>query len=157
VQGPNAGQGYEFGHPGYAWAYTRQALEWVGGLIETAALGAADHHMAMALVGKVRDSIPGNLMGAYAAPLLRWQSRALHHIGQNIGYVPGTIEHAWHGSKDKRYYVDRWQILSRWNFDPTTDLKRNTFGVLELAGNKPGLRRDLDRYFRARDEDANSL
>jgi len=29
--------------------------------------------------------------------------------------------------------------------------------VLELAGNKPDLRRDLDGYFRARDEDSNTL
>ena len=52
-QGPNADSKHEFGHPGYAWAWTRQALEWVGGLIDTAALGAADHHMALALIGKV--------------------------------------------------------------------------------------------------------
>jgi len=31
------------------------------------------------------------------------------------------------------------------------------WGVLELAGNKPELRRDLDAYFRQRDEDANTL
>lgn len=159
VQGPNAKDGpYQFGHPGYAWAWTRQALEWLGGLVETAALGAADHHMAMALVGRVADSIPGALQHtAYSAPLMRWQADAMRHICGNIGYVPGTIEHAWHGPKDKRFYVDRWQILERWRFDPVTDLKRNTWGVLELSGNKPGLRDDLNRYFRARDEDANSL
>jgi hypothetical protein len=75
VQGPNAASGYEFGHPGYAWAYTRQALEHVGGLVETAALGAADHHMAMALINKVGDSIPGNLGDGYKAPLYQWQAR----------------------------------------------------------------------------------
>jgi hypothetical protein len=158
VQGPNAKHGpYQFGHPGYAWAATRQALEFVGGLVETAALGAADHHMALALVGRVQDSIPGNLTQAYSAPLLLWQKHAMQHIGGNIGYVPGTLEHAWHGSKDKRAYIDRWQILARNHFDPVTDLKRNTSGVLELAGNKPQLRRDIDLYFRSRDEDSNSL
>jgi hypothetical protein len=153
VQGPYAKGGYQFGHPGYAWAYTRQALEWVGGLIDTASLGSADHHMALALVGKV----PGNLTDAYKAPLYRWQDRAMHHIAGNISYVPGTIEHMWHGSKVKRDYIGRWDILARNAFDPTTDLKRNTWGVFELAGNKPELRRDLDGYFRARDEDSNTL
>jgi hypothetical protein len=157
VQGPNASGPYQFGHPGYAWAFTRQALDWVGGLVETAALGAADHHMALALIGKVRDSIPGNLLAGYSKPLLRWQDRAMRHIAGNIGYVPGTIEHAWHGSKDKRAYVDRWDILARNAFDPDTDLTRNTHGVVELAGNKPQLRRDIDLYFRSRDEDSNSL
>jgi hypothetical protein len=158
LQGPNAAHScYQFGHPGYAWAYTRLALEWVGGLAETAALGAADHHMAMALINRVQDSIPRKLMGAYAAPLLRWQHRAEQHIHQNISYVAGTIEHQWHGAKDKRAYVDRWQILERNHFDPATDLKKNTCGVIELAGNKPRLRHDIDRYFRSRDEDSNTL
>lgn len=42
-------------------------------------------------------------------------------------------------------------------FDPATDLIRNTWGVLELAGNKPQLQRDIDSYFRQRDEDSNTL
>jgi len=146
VQGSRAAGSYQFGHPGYAWAYTRQALEWLGGLIETASLGAADHHMAMALIGKVEESVPGNLKDAYKAPLYQWQRRAMQHIA-----------HGWHGSKAKRDYIGRWDILARNAFDPTADLKRNTWGVLELAGNKPELRRDLDGYFRARDEDSNTL
>ncbi|HTW27887.1 MAG TPA: hypothetical protein VME92_12225 [Acetobacteraceae bacterium] len=154
---PSGKAGYEFAHPGYAWAATRTALEWVGGLIESAALGAADHHMALALIGRVRESAPGGISEGYMAPLLRWQERAERHICRNISYVAGTIEHGWHGSKDKRRYVDRWQVLTRHAFDPATDLKRNTSGVFELAGNKPELRHDIDLYFRQRDEDANSL
>ncbi len=157
VQGPNAVSGYEFGHPGYAWAFTRQAFDWLGGLVETAALGAADHHMALALIGQVLSSIPGNLHPNYTKPLLRWQERAVRHVTGNISYVPGTIEHAWHGSKDKRAYLSRWSVLADNGFDPETDLKRNAHGVLELAGNKPKLRRDIDAYFRQRDEDGNSL
>ncbi len=157
VQGPNAIGGYQFGHPGYAWAATRNALEWVGGLVETAALGAADHHMALALIGRVGDSIPSNMTAGYKAPLFQWQARAMHHIAANIGYLPGTIEHAWHGAKERRAYVDRWKILSRNEFDPATDLKRNVWGVLELSGNKPQLRYEIDRYLRSRDEDSNSL
>ena len=156
VQGPKAIGSYQFGHPGYAWAYTRQALEWLGGLVETASLGSADHHMAQALIGRVDESIP-SLQDAYKAPLDRWQERAVRHIAGNISYVPGTIEHRWHGAKVKRNYVGRWDILVRNAFDPTTDLKRNTWGVYELAGNKPELRRDFDSYFRSRDEDSNTL
>jgi hypothetical protein len=56
-----------------------------------------------------------------------------------------------------RKYVDRWKILTKYGFDPDTDLIRNTDGVLELAGNKPGLRREIDTYFRMRDEDSTTL
>jgi hypothetical protein len=157
MQGPNALDGYQFGHPGYAWAFTRQALDWVGGLVETAELGAADHHMAMALIGKVGDSIPGNISTSYRKPLFQWQERAMQQICGNISYVPGTIEHFWHGAKERRAYVDRWTVLTTNEFDPYNDLKRNSFGVLELAGNKPQLRRDMDAYFRSRNEDATTL
>jgi hypothetical protein len=157
IQGPNTHKApYQFGHPGYAWAWTRRALDAVGGYPETAALGAADHHVALALIGRVNDSIPNNLTEAYKTPLRLWQQRAERHIARNIGYIPGTIEHAFHGSKPKRAYIGRWDILAKHNFDPTTDLRRNSHGVMELAGNKPGLRLDIDRYFRSRNEDANS-
>jgi hypothetical protein len=156
-QGPNALAGYEFGHPGYGWAFTRLALDWLGGLIDTAALGAADHHMALALLGRVQDSIPGRMHPNYIKPLLLWQERAMRHIGGNISAVPGTIEHSWHGAKQRRKYVDRWSVLIDNGFDPERDIKRNSFGVIELAGNKPKLRADIDAYFRSRDEDANSL
>jgi hypothetical protein len=101
--------------------------------------------------------VPGEISDGYMGPLLQWQDRARQHIAGNIGFVPGTIEHIWHGAKTKRAYVDRWAALTRNDFDPGPDLLRNTWGVLELAGNKPQLRLDIDRYFRARDEDSNSL
>ena len=156
--GGQVGGGYGvFAHPGYAWAATRQALEHLGGLIETAALGAADHHMALALTGQVELSLPGGITEAYRRPLRRWQLRAMRHIAGNIGCIDGTIEHAWHGAKSRRRYVERWDVLTTHCFDPDEDLKRNVWGVLELAGNKPALARDIDAYFRARSEDANTM
>lgn len=154
---PKGRPGYTFAHPGYAWAATRQALDWLGGLIETAALGAGDHHMAWALAGRVHESVPGGVTPGYLAPLLAWQARAERHVMRSISAVSGTIEHRWHGDKSKRRYVDRWQWLVRELFDPGTDLKRNVWGVLELAGNKPALARDIIRYFETRDEDASTL
>jgi hypothetical protein len=156
MEGKPVGPGpYVFAHPGYAWAATRRALNELGGLIETAALGAADHHMALALAGQVQVSLPGGMTSEYAAPLWEWQHRAKRFIAGNVEAVEGTIEHFWHGAKDKRKYVDRWQVLIRHGFNPATDLKRNVYGVLELSGNKPELARDIDRYLRSRDEDAN--
>ncbi|MBV9861870.1 MAG: hypothetical protein JO267_06955 [Alphaproteobacteria bacterium] len=149
--------GYSFAHCGYGWAARRRALDEVGGLIDTAVLGAGDHHMALALIGRVRDSVPGGVSAGYLAPLLRWQERALRHVNLNLGYVPGTIEHFWHGPKGSRNYVGRWTILTGNDFDPATDLKRNIWGVHELAGNKPDLRLAIDRYFRSRDEDATTI
>lgn len=148
---------YRYAHTGYAWAYTRQALEWLGGMLETAALGAGDHHMAHGLVGKAEYSLPGFVSESYKRHVMQWQGRALRHINFNLGFIPGTIEHLWHGRKEDRKYVDRWHIVKAHGFDPDTDLKKNSFGVVELMGNKPAFSHAVDQYFRQRNEDANSL
>ena len=36
-----------FPHPGYAWAWTRVALDAVGGLFELGGMDSGDHHMAL--------------------------------------------------------------------------------------------------------------
>jgi hypothetical protein len=148
---------YTYPHSGYAWAASRHALEWVGGLIETGISGAGDHHMALGLVGEAKYSLPGGVTEGYCRPIYQWQSRAMHHINRNIGFIWGTLEHTWHGRKVDRKYVDRWKIIVDNKFDPATDLKKNVWGVLELAGNKPKLTHEIDRYFHSRNEDANTI
>ena len=148
---------YRYPHCGYAWAYTRKALDDLGGLIEVGAMGAGDHHMAMALVGKGRLSVPAGTSSSYATAIDRWEARARIHVNRKLGFVPVTIEHAFHGRKADRRYVPRWEMFLEHGFDPATDLKRNSFGVLEFARNKPELERAFDRYLRSREEDANVL
>lgn len=153
---PTGRHGYEFAHPGYAWAATRGALEHIGGLIE-GALGAGDHHMALALIGRVHESVPAGIHPNHVTPLAQWQDRARRRLSGGLGAMPGTIEHRWHGSKQTRGYVSRWGILTKHGFDPAADLTRNLWGLPELAGNKPELQRDIERYFRSRAEDSNAL
>jgi hypothetical protein len=148
---------HEYPHTGYAWAATRRAVEALGGLFEIAAMGAGDYHMALALVGYADRSMPGNVHPAYRKHLMEWQERALRDINFNLGYIPGTIEHSWHGRKSDRRYIDRWQIILEHDFDPDTDIMHNSNGVLELTCRKPKLRHDLDVYLRQRNEDANIL
>ena len=112
---------------------------------------------ALALAGLAERSLPGGVSDSYRRAVMRWQDRALLHINKNIGYVPGTIEHQWHGSKAKRAYIDRWGMFVKHGFDPWTDLKRNTYGVLEFSGNKPDLEREFANYLRSREEDATTL
>ena len=146
---------YDYSHSGYAWAWQRRALDLIGGLFEDAGMGSGDHVMALALVGAAERSFPGQVAEAYRKAVMTWQSRALTHVNQKLGFVAGTIEHSWHGSKSRRAYVDRWDMFLEHGFDPATDLKRNTFGVVEFAGNKPALEQAFDRYLRSREEDGN--
>jgi len=146
---------YRFAHPGYAWAATRQALTGVGGLLDIAALGSGDHHMALGLIGRAEESYPAKISDAYKRHVLKWQERALRQIDGNIGALGGTIEHCFHGSKRERAYESRWDILVRNRFDPDAYIVRNTWQAWDLAPGKPKLRRDIERYFRDRNEDSN--
>src|SRR5208337_189558 len=152
-----SGGPYDYPHSGYAWAWTRDILNRIGGLFELAGMGAADHHMALALVGEAASSLPSDTSTTYNAAVMQWQSRAVLHANKKIGYAPNIIEHSWHGSKAKRGYIDRWAMFIDHGFDPWTDLKRNTYGVLEFSGNKPELEREFANYLRSREEDSNTL
>lgn len=148
------GKAYNFWHPGYAWAARREAIDALGGLIDTAVLGAGDHHMALALVGRAKESIPGGIHSNYAKHILTWEERANKFIKKDLGFLPGTILHYWHGKKADRRYVERWSILLRNKFDPDMDLIRDSQGLYQLSDDKPNLRDEIRYYFRQRNEDS---
>jgi len=148
---------YTYPHPGYAWAWQRGTLDTVGGLYAQAGMGAADHSMAVAMVGKYQLGIQKGMGAGYRASVAAWSSRAHAQIQGKIGYTADTIEHPFHGKKVNRGYQSRWSSFVDAGFDPTTDLKTNSYGVVEFSGNKPALELQWLNYLRARDEDANSI
>lgn len=143
-------------HPGYCWAYRREAWDQLGQLIDHAILGAADNHMAYALIGEAESTIKANLTQRYKDLVLLWQDRAEQYIKRNIGYVPGLILHYWHGPKASRRYHDRWKILEYTQYNPDLDLKRDWQGLYQLTDRSPELRQLIRAYFRQRDEDSTS-
>jgi hypothetical protein len=148
---------YDYPHSGFAWAWVRDILDKIGGLFELGGMGSGDHHMALGMVGLADYSIPAGVHPEYRDAVKLWETRALTHINCKVGYVPGTIEHQWHGDKTRRAYVSRWNMFVQHNFNPLVDLKRNSYGVIEFAGNKPELERLFDNYLRDREEDGNIL
>lgn len=141
------------GHPGYAWAARRDALDKVGGLIDYAILGSADRHMAYALVDKVLFSVHPNVHPVYKKMLKIWQVRARHYIHRNIGYLPGLITHKFHGPKHNRGYSSRWQILVKNQYNPDLDIKTDSQGLYTLTEKNWRLRHDIIKYFDSRNED----
>jgi hypothetical protein len=141
---------YGFWHPGYAWACTRWAWENMSGLIDWAILGSADRHMAMALIGMVKDSAPGNININYKTLLSVFEARCAR---LRLSYVPGTILHHWHGSLENRRYKERWQILTDSNFDPKVDLATDSHGMTRFSETGKRLAKDITEYFIGRKED----
>jgi len=143
------------GHPGYAWAANVEALSQIGGLIDFAILGAGDRHMALGVVGAMAQSFETKDV-SYVKKLLEWQERCTRWIKKDVGYVPGSIYHYWHGPKGARGYVSRWKILVDNKYNPDTDIKPDAQGLFQLEtwDDRQQLLRDQIRsYFRQRNED----
>src|SRR5262249_49276675 len=141
------------GQTGYAWAARRDVLQAIGGLIETSILGSNDYFMAQALVGSLTLEMTRMPGSNYAKSLMEWQQRCEKLIHHDIGYVDTTILHYWHGRRKDRGYDTRWQILVENQFDPLSDLNRNSEGLLELTNRNLALRDAIRSYFRSRNED----
>lgn len=148
-------------HPGYAWAANRDAIDHMGQLIDFAILGAGDNHIAHGLVGMLDGTLAKGLHPNYIKRLRSWQNQAEHYIRRDVGFVPGTLLHSWHGKKKDRRYHDRWKILVENKYDPEIDLKRDHQGLYQIVdhGDCRSIRfRDQVRqYFRARNEDSIDL
>lgn len=144
------------GHPGYAWAWRREALDAVGGLIDFSILGSADTQMACGLVTDILKVVNDGFSKSYRNKLAQWGERAKALRG-NVGYVPGLLTHYWHGAKVQRGYNWRYRILLESQYDPETDICQDSKGLLQLVDNGTErarkLRDDLRMYFRSRNED----
>ena len=105
-------------------------------------------------------SVSGACSEQYRKRVLAWQERAEAAVQRNVNYVPGLITHWWHGKKKDRGYADRWKVLTRWHYDPATDVRRDWMGggLLRWSHHhSPRLRHlrdDVRRYLRSRNEDS---
>jgi hypothetical protein len=148
---------YKNGHTGYGFAMRKYAYNAMGGLMEFCILGSADAHMCMGWIGKMTKTLHPKLHDNYKTLCMNYQERCIRHIKYNIGYVPGTILHYYHGPKKDRQYGSRWQILIKNNFDPLKDIKKNHNNLWLLEDYKPVFRDELRKYFRQRNEDSKEI
>jgi len=144
-------QPYTYAHTGFAWACTRRFWEATQGLMDFCILGSADHHMAFACIGEVKDTIHGKMGFNFHQKCFEWQEKAMRITCGEVGFVHGRIEHHFHGSKKKRYYRERWQIL--FGYDPSKHLCYDEQGLIQLVDNRK-LEQEILMYNRSRLEDS---
>lgn len=144
------GRGCNFWHPGFGWAMTRKAYIRLGFIFYWSILGAADHQMAFAFIGK-SSSIHANSSDGYKKKIVELVKKSRN---LRLGYVPGVIRHFWHGSKQNRKYMERWQILIKYNYDPFIHVKLNEEGIIVPTDECPkDMLCDIMKYFQERRED----
>jgi hypothetical protein len=145
-------------HPGYAWAATRWALDQLGGLFDVCVAGSGDTHMAGALCGDWTFGFPKQLQVTnYGRALEAWGRRAENMIERNVGFLPGSLFHRWHGKARDRGYDNRWQTLIDHKFDPVFDIQNDIRGCLAWTGNNPGLQSAIRHSLASRNEDSTDL
>jgi hypothetical protein len=147
-------------HYGYSWAIRREVLHWIG-LLDWMVTGSADYHMALGFAGLLRNKTAkeladdqGQLSVGYIRRLQEFADKCEAHVRQDIGCVPGTIAHDWHGPKRNRFYISRKQILIESGFDPDKHVAYDFNGIPYLAGDNRLLRDGLRTLAVARSEDS---
>jgi hypothetical protein len=146
--------GAHYWHPGYAWAARRSAITATGGLGDIGILGSGDFHMAAALIGKVEYTIRRDYNPTYLDYWKEWEENAIKGINLNVGHVPGSLFHYFHGKKANRRYNDRNTILVENDFNYLKDVIKDNQGLWKFKGNKPALRDQIRKYFSQRNEDS---
>lgn len=149
------------GRPGLAWAANIDAINRVGGLIDFCILGSGDWHMAHGLVGAMEQwSGEFDKLSEYSKALLEWQEKAERWIKRDVGFVPVTVGHWWHGNKVNREYDKRGSILIANGYNRHTDIKYDAQGLLQLEthdARQIRLRDQIRSYFKRRNEDSIDL
>jgi hypothetical protein len=154
IGGVHRAGGYhgKYWHPGFGWAYRREAWNTLGGMLDINIIGGADHQMAYGLIGRIAETIPNHAHPNYVESIKNW-GRHASLLKKDVGAVPNTLLHHWHGRKVSRGYHDRWKIITTNKFDPLIDIRHDWQGMWSLSGNKPKMRDELRAYFRQRNED----
>lgn len=161
VQVINKSEYQRGGAPGLAWAGRREAFNKIGTMlggpfIDHGILGAGDRYFAASLVGEADTAMDPLFSANYRKWIKIYEATAVRELKRNIGYVPNTVMHLYHGKYVDRQYESRGEILIRHRFDPETDIKRDVSGVLMFNLWEPRvhrLRDDCRKYFQKRKED----
>jgi len=147
------------GHTGYAWAARRELFEQCG-VYDACLTGSNDHLMAHVFAGaSMQTQCIANTIGPslpYAEQFVRWARQAARLVRRQLGVVPGTIRHLWHGDVADRRYWELDQEFRMMDFDPDRHLRIGENGLWEWADAPPSMKAWASRLFETRNEDGDA-
>ena len=141
-----------FSAPGFAWAARRDTFEHVGGIYDLNIVGSGDTFM----VDCYLDS--WDIHGYYKKFTTKMKEHMMEYVENFrkkpivLDYVPVDIFHLWHGTMKNRAYMDRHEIMIKYDYDPRVDVKEEN-GILEWNSDKKDMHNDIIQYFEKRRED----
>ncbi len=143
-------------HCGFAVAVRRDFWAETGGFFNSPVGGGSLFLMSATLgVENELEPILSSAAPAFARQYREWADRVRCWSHQRLGHVDGDAYHLWHGSRAKRRYFDRFELLS--GFDPFTDVESKPSGLHEWSPvartTKQTMLRRIEDYFKEREED----
>lgn len=140
-----------YGRSGYAWAARREVLD-KSGFYDRCIVGGGDAVMGYAAYNRIWPTLEQAkevFTSDHFADVSAWVEQFHGAVQGNVGFIPGTIVHLDHGSKEGRGYQSRTEILKTHKFTPS-DLKRSENGPWEWATPKHGMHAAIENYFERR-------
>lgn len=142
-----------FSSPGFGWACRRDTFERLGGIYDKNIVGSGDTFLVDCLLDSWDiHGFANKFTQPMKVHMMNWCEK-LREKPLTLDYLPVDIYHLWHGSLKNRRYMDRHDVILKYNYDPVTDivLKNN---VYEWSSDKVGLHEDIRAYFHERKEDS---
>jgi len=132
-------------HCGFGWAFKRQWYN-QSGFYDMAIIGSGDGIFAYALFGKEYPNI--KTCRFYKRSINVWRKTIQT---PKVSYIRTDVYHLFHGTTDKRQYLDRNEIFKN---VPNIEeiIRRNEFGVYSLSD--VDLNKQTYRYFLMRSDDS---
>ena len=144
----------QHGRTGYAWCARREIFK--DGIFDACILGDSDHMIAHAAMGDWSSECIDLTFYTdlkQRANYEKWGRQFYAQVQGNVGYLPDTILHLWHGNTQNRRYRERAEKLARFGVDPDVDLRINSDLCWEWNTNRPSLHRYVAKYFELRNDD----
>lgn len=144
-----------FSVPGFAWAARKSMFDDIG-IYDKNIIGSGDTF----LVDCYLDSwdihgFASKFNTAMKTDMLKWRE-TLMKKQPVLDYLPVDICHLWHGSLKNRRYMDRHDMISKYDFEPQTDIILKDH-LYEWSSDKTGLHEDIKQYFFERREDSDEM
>ena len=138
---------------GLAWAAKRKLLE-DHGFYDTLIVGGGDRSMVGAIYGQFDNVIKQQYLNAARQEhYLAWAHSFHKSVGKRVGHIAGRMRHLRHGHFENRNYFQRHYWLSKFDFNPNSDLVVGANGAWQWAKPRPELQEFLKNFFINRAED----
>lgn len=141
-----------FSVPGFAWACKRSLFEDIGGIYDRNIVGSGDTFLVDCYLDSWEiHGFASKFNENMKRELMIWRDKLVAKKPV-LDYIPVDAAHLWHGSLKNRRYMDRHDIILKYDYNPVEDVRIEN-GVLEWNTDKPGMHADIRQYFYDRKED----